>query len=47
MTTPADARLRANWLPAPAGPFQVALRAYLPRQALRAGSAPMPAILPA
>lgn len=43
---PVDARLRANWLPAPAGPFQISLRCYLPRPALRAGEALMPQIVP-
>jgi len=39
---PADETLRANWLPCPAGAFQVALRAYLPRLELREGHADMP-----
>jgi hypothetical protein len=42
---PADAKLLANWLPAPAGPFQIALRTYLPRPELRDGSAAMPVII--
>jgi hypothetical protein len=42
---PADGRLLANWLPAPAGPFQIALRTYLPRPELRDGSANMPVII--
>jgi hypothetical protein len=29
---------RANWLPAPAGPFYVILRIYLPRESLVDGS---------
>ena len=33
-----------NWLPAPAGRFQLTLRAYLPRPALLAGSAPLPVL---
>lgn len=45
-TPPADARARSNWLPAPAGPFQIALRAYLPRAELREGRAPMPTLNP-
>jgi hypothetical protein len=31
-----DGALAANWLPAPAGPMRLALRAYLPRAELRA-----------
>jgi hypothetical protein len=42
---PSDATLRANWLPAPAGAFQIALRTYLPRAALREATAAMPRIL--
>lgn len=42
---PAGERLRANWLPAPAGPFQIALRTYLPRPELRDGRSPMPTIV--
>lgn len=42
---PADATLRANWLPAPGGAFQIALRTYLPRAELRAGTAAMPRIV--
>jgi len=41
---PPDAGGLANWLPAPAGPFQIALRTYLPRAELRDGHAPMPVI---
>jgi hypothetical protein len=42
---PEDAKDRANWLPAPAQlPMQMILRAYLPTEALRNGSAPLPAI---
>lgn len=40
----ADGRLPTNWLPAPVGPFQISLRAYLPRAELRDLSAPMPRI---
>jgi len=36
---PADA---SNWLPAPNGPFRLALRAYLPDAALVDGPAPLP-----
>lgn len=32
---PAAGELAANWLPAPAGPLRLALRAYLPRRPLR------------
>lgn len=42
---PADETLRANWLPCPSGAFQVALRAYLPRLALREGHAVMPQLV--
>lgn len=42
---PDDARLRANWLPAPAGPFQISLRTYMPRAELREGRAAMPGIV--
>ena len=44
---PAEDKLRANWLPAPAGPFQISLRAYLPRTELRDARAAMPRIVPA
>lgn len=37
---------RANWLPAPAGPFALSLRAYLPGRALLAGEWRAPAVLP-
>ena len=40
---PGQAR-RNNWLPAPAGPFALSLRAYLPRTALRDGSWRAPAV---
>ncbi len=33
---------RANWLPAPRGPFRLTLRAYLPEPALVRGEAPLP-----
>ena len=41
---PADAALRANWLPAPVGPFVLTLRAYLPRPELRDWRAPLPRV---
>lgn len=44
-TPPAAASEHANWLPAPPGPFQIVLRAYLPRPALRRGEATMPVIV--
>lgn len=34
----------ANWLPAPAGPFRLMLRAYLPGLALQKGLAPLPVV---
>ena len=43
-TPDADA-LRANWLPALAGPFVVVLRAYLPRPELLEGRAEMPTVI--
>lgn len=36
----------ANWLPAPAGPFLLSLRAYLPRSALITGEYRFPALVP-
>lgn len=36
---------RANWLPAPQARFQIALRTYLPRQALRSDTARMPVVV--
>jgi hypothetical protein len=44
-STPTDEKMLANWLPAPAGPFQISLRAYLPGPDLRAGAAAMPVIV--
>lgn len=41
---PADATQKANWLPAPAGPFRLSLRAYLPSPALAQGEAPLPVV---
>ena len=38
---PADA---SNWLPTPDGPFAIVLRAYLPSEAMRDGSAPLPTL---
>ena len=37
---------RSNWLPAPAGPFALSLRAYLPRAELRDGRWRAPAVEP-
>jgi hypothetical protein len=42
--TPLDPVHRANWLPAPPGPFLMTLRAYRPREALRTWTAPMPSL---
>ncbi len=42
---PSTAADLANWLPCPEGPFQLALRAYLPQAALREGRAPMPRLI--
>jgi hypothetical protein len=42
---PGDPRRLANWLPTPAGPFQISLRAYLPSQALLDGSVEMPTVI--
>jgi len=42
---PSDPVHRANWLPTPAGTFQIALRAYMPRAELREGRAVMPSIV--
>jgi hypothetical protein len=42
-TPPADEELRSNWLPAPAGPFSLYLRAYWPEQPILDGTwAPPP-----
>ena len=41
---PTDPAARANWLPAAAGPMTLALRAYLPRPALREGRAALPSV---
>ena len=41
---PADEGQRANWLPAPPGPMQLSLRAYLPRPELREGRAALPVV---
>ncbi|WP_165784534.1 DUF1254 domain-containing protein [Zhengella mangrovi] len=43
---PDDPQLRANWLPTPAGAFQIALRTYVPRPDLRAGEATLPVVIP-
>ena len=37
----------ANWLPAPAGPFTMTLRAYLPKPALLNGDYRLPPMMPA
>lgn len=42
---PTDSHARSNWLPCASGPFQVALRTYLPRPELREGLAKMPRLL--
>ena len=44
MQEPTDAAQKANWFPAPAGPFRMSLRAYLPSPALVKGEAPLPVI---
>lgn len=44
-TSPAEPQLRANWLPTPAGTFQIALRCYAPRAELREGRVAMPGIV--
>lgn len=44
-TSPGEPQLRANWLPTPAGPFQIALRCYAPRAELREGRVAMPGIV--
>lgn len=41
---PPDPRDRANWLPAPPGPFVITLRAYLPRPELREWRTTLPTI---
>ncbi|MBL0730075.1 DUF1254 domain-containing protein [Piscinibacter sp. HJYY11] len=41
---PADATQKANWLPAPSGPFRMTLRAYLPSPAMLKGEAPLPVV---
>lgn len=41
---PVDPVQRANWLPAPAGPFVLTLRAYLPRPELRDWRVPLPRV---
>lgn len=42
---PTDPEQRANWLPAPPGPFVITLRAYLPRRELREWRVAMPTIV--
>ena len=39
---PADTELHANWLPVPAAPFALTLRAYHPREDLRRWQVPLP-----
>ena len=41
---PTDPQRRRNWLPAPAGPMHLSLRAYLPKPALRDGTAELPTV---
>lgn len=41
---PSDPARQANWLPAPAGPFLLSLRAYLPRPALSSWSCELPTL---
>ncbi len=41
---PSEPARRANWLPAPPGPTQLTLRAYLPQPALREGRAELPSL---
>ena len=41
---PDDPAQRSNWLPAPPGPMQLSLRAYLPRPELRQGQAALPIV---
>jgi hypothetical protein len=43
--TPGNNALCSNWLPAPAGPFVIVLRAYLPRRELREGRAELPIVM--
>jgi hypothetical protein len=44
-TPPRDEDLRSNWLPAPAGPFSLYLRAYWPEQPLLDGTWTPPAVI--
>ena len=41
---PSDPQQKANWLPTPAGPFRLMLRAYLPCAALAAGTVKLPTV---
>ena len=43
--TPTDPAQRTHWLPAPPGPLQLSLRAYLPRPELREGRAALPTVV--
>lgn len=45
-TAPTESVAAANWLPTPAGPFRLMLRAYLPTEALAAGGAALPRVEP-
>jgi hypothetical protein len=40
------AERRSNWLPAPAGPFTMTLRAYLPQPAILNGTYRLPPVMP-
>ena len=42
---PSDPTARANWLPAPDGPFYVVLRLYMPTEAAFDGSWPLPPVV--
>jgi hypothetical protein len=44
---PSDPILRANWLPAPSGPFSLTLRLYKPSEAARSGRWRPPPVRPA
>jgi hypothetical protein len=43
-TAPDNAKDKANWLPAPKGPFHILLRAYLPTEALMQGQCELPTV---
>lgn len=42
---PQEPKARQNWLPAPQGPFQLCLRAHLPRQSMLDGVYQTPALV--